>query len=465
MASKKIALLVGPKLMKSIMAVLLLGLLPGACTDEPEPTTELPRGAPGDVGMSEQRLNKIQSVVQEFIDNGKIQGAVVGVARRGKVVYFKAQGLFNVKTKAPLQTDGMFHMMSSTKPVLGVAAMMMIEQGLFKASDPIEKYIPEFKDAKVAVPDGSKTGYKLVDAKRSITIHDLLTFTSGFAGFSKIKKTDYENETLATLIPKVAKEPLSSQPGTQWAYGNGLDVVARAIEVVSGMSFNVFVQKRIFDPLGMKDTHWIVPDEKEKRMLLPTAGTPPKYFGASWGLKSTARDYLHFEQMLVNKGELFGNRILKPESVETMSKSQAGDLYSKSSKGPSGMAYGYTVGITKDPKLAKNGRSAGAFGWGGALGTVTWTEPREKLAAVIMVQQSTNALATRIAEAIRDAILGQGGVLKDVGVSKDAGVSKDGGGKKCKEGEVYEGKGGKWVCKNGKWVFESTGDGGAGKKG
>ena len=451
--------------MKWLIMFALLGLALGACSDDPEPTTELPRGAPGDVGMSGQRLNKIQSVVQEFIDNGKIQGAVVGVSRRGKVVYFKAQGLFNVKTKAPLQTDGMFIMMSSTKPILGVAAMMMIEQGLFKASDPIEKFIPEFKNAKVAVPDGSKTGYKLVDAKRPITIHDLLTHTSGFAGFSKVKKTDYENETLATLIPKVAKEPLSFQPGTQWVYGNGLDVVARAIEVASGEAFNVFVQKRIFDPLDMKDTYWIVPKDKQKRMLLPGQGTAPNYFGASWGLTSTARDYLHFQQMLVNKGELFGKRILKPESVETMSKSQAGDLYSKSAKGPAGMAFGYTVGITLDPTLAKDGRSAGAFGWGGALGTVTWTEPREKLAAVIMVQQSTNSLATRVAETISGAILGAGGVLKDVGVNKDAGVAKDGDSKKCKEGQEYEGKGGKWICKNGKWVFEATTDSGAGKNG
>ena len=450
---------------KRIVIIMLLGLLPGACADDPKPTTELPHGTPEDVGMSGQRLNKIQSVVQEFIDSGKIQGAVVGVCRRGKVVYFKAQGLFNVKTKVPLQTDGMFHMMSSTKPILGVAAMMMIEQGLFKPSDPIEKYIPEFKNAKVAVPDGSKTGYKLVDAQRPLTIHDLLTHTSGFAGFGKVKKTDYENETLATLIPKLAKEPLNFQPGTQWVYGGGLDVVARAIEVVSGMPFNVLVQKRIFDPLDMKDTHWIVPEDKEKRMLLSVEGTPPKYFGASWGLKSTARDYLHFQQMLANKGELFGKRVLKPESVEMMSKSQVGDLYAKSAKGPAGMAFGYTVGITVDPKLAKDGRSAGAYGWGGALGTVTWTEPQEKLAAVIMVQQPTSALSTRIAEAIRDAILGQGGVLKDVGVSKDAGVTKEGGGKKCKEGQVYVGKGGKWVCKNGKWVFESTTDSGVGKKG
>ncbi len=465
MARDPLNMLVDTDFIKRIMIVALMVLVPGACADDPVPATELPHGTPEEVGMSAQRLNKIQSVVQGFIDGGQIQGAVVGVARRGKVVYFKAQGLFDVKTKAPLKTDGMFHMMSSTKPVLGVAAMIMVDQGLFKVTDPIEKFIPEFKNAKVAVPDGSKTGYKLVDAKRPITIHDLLTHTSGFTGFDKVKKTDFANESLATLIPKVAREPLGFQPGTQWVYGNGLDVVARAIEVASGIPFNTFVQQRIFDPLGMKDTHWIVPKDKHGRMLLSLEGTPPKYFGASWGLKSTARDYLHFEQMLVNKGELFGERILKAESVEMMSKSQAGGLYGKAAKGPGGMAFGYTVGVTVDPKLAKNGRSAGAFGWGGALGTVTWTDPKEKLAVVIMVQQATKSLDTRIAETIRDAILGPGGVTRDLGVTQDSGGNKDsGGGKSCKEGQVYEGKGGKWVCKNGKWVFEAA-DGGAGKKG
>jgi len=395
-------------------------------------TFELPYGTPEEVGMSGERLNRVRDVVQEFIDEGRIQGAVVGVACRGKVVYFEAQGVSNVNTKAPLQTDAMFHMASSTKPILGVAAMIMIEEGRFAPSDPVEKYIPEFKGIKVAVPKesgdknikpqyGSKKGYKkgaeyrLVDAHRPVTIHDLLTHTSGIAaqgpgkGISsktKKKKTG-KSETLATWIPKVAERPLSFQPGTRWGYGGGLDVVARVIEIVSGMPFNEFVQKRIFDPLDMKDTHWIVPEDKLDRMLFVVegkAGTPTKYFSGSAGLISTARDYLHFEQMLVNKGELFGNRILKPESVEMMSSSQVGDLYVKAAKGGAGLAFAYTVAITVDPELAKTGRSAGAFGWGGAAGTVSWTDPKEELAGVIMVQQPTADLSVRIAEAIGAAI-------------------------------------------------------------
>ena len=383
-------------------------------------TFELPRATPQEVGMSGERLNRVRDVVQEFIDEGRIQYAVVGVARRGKVVYFEAQG---VSDQEPVQADAIFHMASSTKPILGVAAMMVIEEGLVKASDPVQKFIPEFKGIKVAVPEeqpdkkpsGKKEPkareYRLVDAHRPVTIHDLLTHTSGISGRSlgKAGKGPGKDETLATWIPVVAQGPLNFQPGTRWGYGGGLDVVARVIEIVSGMPFNDFVQKRIFDPLDMKDTHWILPKDKLHRMLVfveGKAGTPTTYFSGSAGLVSTARDYLHFEQMLVNKGELFGNRLLKPESVEVMSSDQAVDLFDNGGKGGAGLAFGYTVSITVDPSLAKTGRSAGAFGWGGAAGTVSWTDPKEELAVAIMVQQPTNDLGRRIAEAIAAAIEG-----------------------------------------------------------
>ena len=374
-------------------------------------TFELPRGTPEEVGMSGERLNKVRDVVQELIDEGRMQYAVVGVARRGKVVYFEAQGVSN--TQAPVQADTMFNMASSTKPILGVAAMMMIEGGLFNPSDPVEKYIPEFRGIKVAVfkeqPDkktsrenGLKKApeHRLVDSHRPVTIHDLLTHTSGISGRSlgKARERRRESDTLATWIPIVAEGPLNFQPGTRWGYGGGLDVVARVIEVVSGMPFNDFVQKRIFDPLDMKDTHWIVPKDKLHRMLVfveGKAGTPTTYFSGSAGLVSTARDYLHFEQMLVNKGELFGNRLLKPESVEMMSTNQVGDLFADATKGGAGVAFGYTVSITVDPELAKTGRSAGAFGWGGAAGTVSWTDPKEELAVAIMVQQPTKDLGVQ----------------------------------------------------------------------
>ena len=235
-------------------------------------TLELPQATPEEVGMSGKRLNRVSDVVQEFIEEGRIQGAVVGVARRGKVVYFEAQGVANVKTEAPLQMDAMFNMASSTKPILGVAAMMVIEEGKLKPSDPVERYIPEFRDIKVAVLDEAgkeqakskkASEYRLVDVE-SFRHHSRSADThSGIAGLARSKgakrpKARDRNETLATWIPKVAAGPLSFQPGTQWGYGGGLEVVARIIEIVSGMPFNEFVQERIFDPLDMKDTHWIL---------------------------------------------------------------------------------------------------------------------------------------------------------------------------------------------------------------
>ena len=320
----------------------------------------------------------------------------------------------------------MFNMASSTKPILGVAAMIMIEEGKFKPSDPVEKYIPEFKGIKVVDTfDKQKSAWNLVDAHRPVSIHDLLTHTSGITALPQTKgkkkrkrgsnnksdtdvKKQYAYDTLATYVHEhMAKDPLAFQPGTKWGYGGGLEVVARVIEIVSGMSYNEFVQARIFDPLDMKDTHWIVPKDKLPRMMRfvkGKAGSSTRYFSASAGLVSTARDYLHFEQMLVNKGELFGNRILKPESVEMMSRDQVDGLYSSVSKGGKGMAYGYAVGITVDPEKANNGRSVGAFGWGGAGGTVSWTEPKEMLTGVIMVQQPTRTLSPAIAKVIAGAL-------------------------------------------------------------
>ena len=386
-------------------------------------TFELPRATPETVGMSAERLNRIRDAVQESIDEGRIRYAVVGVARRGKVVYFEAQG---ASDQGPVPKGAMFNMASSTKPILGVAAMMVIEEGLMKPSDPVEKYIPEFRDIKVAVLEeqadkqtrpkrASNKGsanvpeHRLVDSHRPVTIHDLLTHTSGISGRSlgKAGKGRSKDATLATWIPIVAEGPLNFQPGTRWGYGGGLDVVARVIEIVSGMPFNDFVQERIFDPLDMKDTHWIVPKDKLHRMrffIEGKAGTPTTYFSGSAGLVSTARDYLHFEQMLVNKGELFGNRLLKPESVEMMSTDQVGDLFSAGAKGGAGVAFGYTVSITVDPALAKTGRSAGAFGWGGAGGTVSWTDPKQQLAVAMMPERPAGDLSSRIAEAIAAAI-------------------------------------------------------------
>ena len=395
---------------------------------------ELPHGSPEEVGMSAGELQKIDELAREYIDAGRIPGAVVGVTRRGKVVYMEAHGVRDEATQEPMRKDAMFHMASSTKPVLGVAAMIVIEEGLMDPADPVEKHIPEFKGIQVAVANESAAkkiakskskdqlkkqkgfDYELVDANRPVTVHDLLTHTAGLhtggvgTAVSKLERPG-ASDTLASWIPRVAAGPLDFQPGTRWAYSGtvGLDVVARIVEIVSGTPFNEFVQTRILDPLDMKDTHWIVPQDKRVRMpVIPNDKGPwiksADYFSGSIGLVSTARDYMHFEQMLANKGTLFGHRLLEPESVALMSANHVGNLFNETEKGGSGRGFGYTVGITVDPDQAGDGRTAGAFGWGGVVGTTSWTAPAEELTVVYMVQGPTD-LPWKIAEVVRDAIV------------------------------------------------------------
>jgi CubicO group peptidase (beta-lactamase class C family) len=398
------------------------------------PRTELPSATPEAVGMTGTGVEQIAEVVRLFIDAGKIPGAVIGVSRHGKVVYLEPHGVMDEDAGTPMREDTIFRMASSTKPVLGVTAMMMIEDGLFNARDPVEIYIPEFKDIQVAVLEEpadenispqyvleEPPPHRLVDPHRPVNIHDLLTHSSGLATYGlgmAVAQWDWQDgETLATWIPKVAAGPLDYQPGTRWAYSPsiGLDVVARIIEVVSGEPFNELVQRRIFDPLDMKDTHWHLPENKASRQVVlqqdegvyagAKAGfrMPPGYFSGSFGLVSTAHDYLNFQEMLLNRGILFGKRILEESSVALMSGNRMNIPY-VSKSGRDGLGFGYTVEVTLDPDEARSPRSVGAYGWGGAFGTMSWTEPHKELNVVIMVQKLTEDFHDEIAKAIHAAI-------------------------------------------------------------
>ena len=377
---------------------------------------EIPAAVPEEVGMSSERLDRINTVMQRHIDAGDIQGAVTAVARRGKLVHFETHGLMDVDNNRPMESDAIHIMMSSTKPLLGVATMMMLEEGLIRPEDPVSKYLPEFADMQVAVlrepADGNISPYRvdprnipphrLVPADREITIHDLLTHTSGLAsgGLGSAVQERRQRDPDATLeseMPRYASYALDFQPGSRWAYspGVGLDVVARIVEIVSGQRFDEFLQDRIFDPLDMKSCYFNVPPEyQSKRVVIAYRDMsrffdrpPTKYFSASGGLSSSAEDYLKFEQMLVNGGELFGNRLLSPRTVRMMGSNQIGDLYRGFSRNQEGMGFGYTVGVTVDPITSNARRSAGAFGWGGAFGTRSWSDPEEELTAVLFLQQ------------------------------------------------------------------------------
>ena len=424
---------------------------------------------PKSQGIKNTMSSELDDVITQFIEDEKIQGAVVAVSRFGNPIYFSAHGLADVPNKIAMEKDAMFQMASSTKPILGVAAMIASEKGLFDIQDPVSKYIPEFAEMKVSVLKepadidisplmvfpasdedngffsklyskamtfflegyyfGEIPEHRFVEQKEPLTIHHLLTHTAGLAtnglGHAlsnweieekgKNKKKGFKQGITLTSITKDAQEGyLDFQPGSRWSYAGsiGLDVVARIIELTSGQPFNEFVKENIFNPLDMKDTHWNVPENKLSRVVSIREGGEdgwiPKstqWFSGSHSLISTARDYLHFEQMMVNKGQLGGVRIVSEDSIIKMSTNQVGDLYSKMEKNKSGAeGMGYTVSVTLDPDKTDWKRGKGAFGWVGVTGTTTWADPENGLAVVIMVQQLTKEFPEEVSQIIFNAI-------------------------------------------------------------
>ncbi len=417
----------------------VLGLTVTPSSAQPMHTpTKMPMAKAESVGMSTEGLSRIDELMEKHVDAGHIQGSVTIVARRGKVVHFSTHGEMDVEKGRAMEPDAIYLMASSAKPVIAVAVMTLIDEGLLSPSDPVSKYIPEFADMKVAVPvqpadghasaksvnpkgnqwdkgkgkewnkgkgkgKGEIPAYRLVPVATPVTIHHLLTHTSGLTG-GGVQPT--RDDTFATYVPKLAKVPLDFQPGTRWAYGNAAihAVLPRIIEVVSETPFHKFMRERIFNPLEMNNTYFNVPSEKEsKRVVLKGVDLSKKKKG--WGLSSTAEDFLHFYQMLLNGGELFGRRLLSRASVKMMSSNQVGDLYSTSRKVPNGMGFGYTVAVTLDPNAAGSYRGKGSFGWGGAGGTDSWADPENELVAVLMLQQPYKGLASDFEKAIYQAII------------------------------------------------------------
>jgi|HigsolmetaAR202D_1030399.scaffolds.fasta_scaffold00074_41 CubicO group peptidase (beta-lactamase class C family) len=392
---------------------------------------------PERVGMSSERLARINEIMQRHVDEGRITGAVTAVARRGKVVHFEAHGYRDPNAKTPMTKDAIFRMASSSKPVTGVAILMLMEEGRVRLSDPVSKYIPEFKNMKVAVPkpgmteqearraNNGKPEVDLVPANREITIEDLMTHTSGLhsGGLGQLVHPvpRAPGDTLATYIPKLAAAPLDFQPGTRWSYSAlaGIDTLARIVEIASGLTFDEFLRRRIFEPLGMRDTFFVVPEDKRARLLplfrrngdawqeisTPAFLATRTYFSGAGGLYSTAHDYVRFEQMLVNGGALDGKRLLSPKTVQLMSMNHVGDLFRGLRGRDNGLGFGLTVYVTLDTANATRWRTAGSFGWAGAFGTITWSDPKEELIAVLMIQQSVEEVQNDFHTAVMQAIV------------------------------------------------------------
>ncbi|MGA3027991.1 MAG: serine hydrolase domain-containing protein [Bryobacteraceae bacterium] len=386
----------------------------------------VPAGKPEDVGMSSERLARIHQAIQRHIDAGEISGAVTLVARRGRVVHLEAHGLMDLESKRPMEKDAIFRIASMSKPVTGVAVMMMLEEGKLRLGDPVSKFLPEFKDAKVAVPRANSTGFYVVPADRDLTIRDLLTHTNGLMtggiGSKAGPPRPANGDTLATYVPRLAAAPLDFQPGTQWAYSGlaGPDILSRIVEIVSGQPYDQFLRARVFEPLGMKDTFFYPPDDRRPRMTTLYRKSPgglekaenqdgfslKTYFSGAGGLMSTAEDYLQFAQMLLNGGVLNGKRLFSPRTVELMASNHVGDMFNgKLGRPAHGMGYGLLVGIVEDAVAAGLRVSNGSFGWDGAYGTQTWIDPKENMVTIVMIQTQVTPVQRDFENAVMQAIV------------------------------------------------------------
>jgi CubicO group peptidase (beta-lactamase class C family) len=353
------------------------------------------------VGFAQDKFAAVPTTQQPFVDQGEITGAVMLVADRDRVLHLSAVGVSDLATGRKMETNDIFWIASMSKPVTAVCVAILADEGKLGFDDPVEKYLPEFRHQWV-VQENAPDRRVLVRAARPITLRDLLTHTSGLGEY----QVTSPHWTLAEFALAIAREPLRFQPGTRWAYSTaGLDTLGRVVEVVSGLPFAEFMQQRLLDPLGMKDTTWWISPEQDRRRahtyILNTQSkkleeTPifymyggavtdrarPPLGGA--GLFSTAADVAKFYQMMLHGGELAGKRILKPETVTEMTRKQTGDL-----KARAGMPWGLGFCVVDDPSQMEANRtfSPGAFGHGGAFGTQSWADPVRGLVYVFMIER------------------------------------------------------------------------------
>ncbi len=371
---------------------------------------------PETVGMSAERLGRLDKVLKQYTDEKKIPGSVALIARHGKICYLKTYGMSDIEAGIPTKYDSMYRIASMSKAITSTAVMMLYEEGKFLLNDPVSKFIPEFKDMKVIVPDSTGKSYTLVPAKGPITIRHLLNHTSGITYGGGLQTDFYKNAgmtvgltptngTIGEMIRKLGGLPLISQPGEQFQYGMSIDVLGYLVEVVSGMPFDTFMETRIFKPLGMKDTCFILPKEKLPRLarlyrlnssgvLIKDAVDPSylctqTYFSGGAGLVSTAPDYLKFAQMILNGGKSNGVRYLSRKTVELMTTNSIGDLYA-AFRITSGDKFGYGFGIRTERGVYDELESLGIVGWDGAFHTRCWIDPKEDLIGVFMIQSDAS---------------------------------------------------------------------------
>ena len=365
--------------------------------------------SPESVGFSTNGLQEFQRTMRALVDDGKLAGVTTLVARHGKVVHFDAYGVQDLETKKPVAKDTIFRIASMTKPIVGVAMMMLWEQGKWTLDDPVAKHIPEFAGLKVATPDGE------VPQIKPMTMRQLMSHTAGFDVSQGYAKANLFASDLQGMIAKLARLPLAAQPGTDWRYGPSVDIQGYIVEKLSGQSLDVFLRTRIFEPLGMKDTgFWVDPSKvgrrtsvftygPDKRLIraipaytLPEGTSKPAFLAGGGGLLSTTGDYFRFAQMMLNGGQANGQRFLKASTVELMRTNVLADGVKVDLYGPNmpGIGFGLDFAIVMDPAEANTPEGRNSFYWGGAYGTWFWIDPANDVVVVGMIQNVNGSVPT-----------------------------------------------------------------------
>lgn len=355
---------------------------------------------PESLGLCSQRLLRADAHISRHISEGKLAGAITLVTRRDRLVHFNIQGMMDREKQLPMRDDCLFRIYSMTKIITSVAILILYEEGLIDINDPVSKYIPSFADQKVKLADGS-----LVPAERPTTIYDLLRHTGGLPVTAKLEDLIGSQETLETFCDALGREPLIEQPGKRWIYGYQTDVIARIVEIVSEQQFDEFLRDRIFEPLEMVDTAFDVPEAKRERLatcykyakdgsLTAMDGNGPDalfvrkktFFSGAGGLISSARDYLRFASMLLNRGQLDNTRLLGRKTVELMTMDHLPAGHPNLEIGTQCFRFGLGVSVVTDVARSRCLSSLGDFGWGGAAGTQVWMNPAEQMVVMIMIQ-------------------------------------------------------------------------------
>lgn len=386
-------------------------------------TALLPETKPEAVGFSAERLKTLHQAMQATVDNKQLAGVVTVLARHGKIVEQKTYGVQDLASGKPMQKDTIFRIYSMTKPITGVAMMILFEEGKWKPSDPIAKFIPEFANVKVSTGT-DKDGKLILEApKHAPTMGELMShtagFTYGFFGSSPVDKQYqqaklFESASLQEFTDKLGKLPLAYQPGEGWVYSVAVDLQGYLVEKLSGKAFPDFLNERIFQRLGMKDTAFFVPENKLPRLASiyvpgakgegltalprdPGVSTPPGMPSGGGGLYSTAEDYLRFGQMLLNGGELNGTRILAPSTVELMRTNHVPAALKNGQFGigyyrmQPGFGFGYDVAVFEDPLQVGSTAGKGSYLWDGIAGTWFWIDPTNDMIFIGMIQRMMTA--------------------------------------------------------------------------